>query len=492
MKTPLFLGLSACLAIACAAPIEGADEASSELASELVASPPFYGDPANRAVFGVDISMWEGPMAQAEMDCFWGSGVRHVVVGTQVEAVTRQQLAMSVSRGMSVDAYVYLNWYDDLRGQVAEAFRRVEGFPIGRMWLDVEDDNLNGLGWKTRVERIREGLDECKKHPGVECGIYTGWGYWNTHMNNTPDLSDVPLWYARYNQTRLLSAWPADSFGGWKQEKVVAKQWAEEVLCKVGVDKDTIQVRTPAAVTVDRTLPPDSGAPPPAPTGLYPADGAVIALDQVKLMTGLIPRATRYELRLEAWDGRAWRLYNTWSSADAFKATYPPKNAVYRFQARAMNARGWGPWSPAAVFDYGKVTGPRPDAAPPAPPAPTSTTPPAPTSTTPPAPTSTTPPAPPPPPSVPGAPTGLSPSGATITASIVALSWTPVTAAPSYEVAIETASGSTFAPYYTYTTASPSKAFSPTLRPREHRFHVRANVGGAWGPWSGYATFMVR
>lgn len=488
MKLPMFLGFFACLAVGCAVPSEGMEGSAAEVESELAASPPFYGDPANRAVFGVDISMWEGPMAQAEMDCFWGSGVRHVVVGTQVESVTRQQLAMSVSRGMSVDAYVYLNWYDDLRGQVAEAFRRAEGFPIGRMWLDVEDDNLNGLGWKTRVERIREGLDECKKHPQVECGIYTGWGYWNTHMNNTTELSDVPLWYARYNHTKLLSAWPADSFGGWKQEKVAAKQWAEEVLCKVGVDKDTMQVRTPAAVTVDRSLPTDTAAPPPAPRGLYPADTSVIDIDQVKLMTEVIPRATRYELRLEAWDGRAWRLYNTWSSVDAFKATYPPKNTVYRFQARAMNAHGWGPWSSASVFDYGKVTGPRPGVTPPPAPPPAPSTPPTATAT---APAPTMPPPPPPPPAVAGAPSGLTPSGVTIPASLVTLSWSAISGATSYEVAIETANGSTFEPYYTYTATSASKAFSPTLK-RDHRFRVRASVGGVWSPWSGYASFTVR
>lgn len=464
MKKALAIGAAACLA-ACAAPTD--EEVDTE-SSELVPSPPFYGDPANKAVFGVDISMYEGPMAQAEMDCFWASGVRHVVVGTQVEEVTRQQLAMSVSRGMSVDAYVYLNWYDDLRGQVAEAFRRAQGFPIGRMWLDVEDDNLNGLGWKTRVARIREGLDECKKHPEVECGIYTGWGYWNTHMNNTSELADVPLWYARYNYTKLLSAWPQDQFGGWKPPKVVGKQWAEEPLCKVGVDKDTIQARIPPAVVVDRDLPPDTGAPPPALTGLYPADRAVIGIDQVKLMATMVPRATRYELKLESWDGKSWRVYNTWASADAFKATYPPRNAVYRFSARAMNAHGWGPWSAPSVFDYGKYTGVRPGASPP--PAPTT---------------------PQPPPSE-GAPGGLSPFGATITTPDVTLACAPVPSATQYEFAIETGSGGAFSPYVTYTTSAPSRVFYPTLRPKDHRFRVRAKVGGAWGPWSVYATFATR
>ena len=113
-------------------------------------------------------------------------------------------------------------------------------------------------------------------------------------------------------------------------------------------------------LVVDRDLPPDTGLPPPAPTGQYPANKAVVTIDQVKLMVNLIPRATRYELALETWTGKEWRVYTTWSSPDGFRATYPPRNTTYRFRARAQNAHGFGPWSPWAVFDYGKPTTPRP------------------------------------------------------------------------------------------------------------------------------------
>lgn len=355
MNKTLMVAAGACLIAACAAPTD--EEEAESSSQDLTPSTPFYGDPANGAVFGVDISMWEGPMAQAEMDCFWASGVRHVVAGTQVEEVTRQQLAIAVARGMSVDGYVYLNWHDDIRAQMTEAFRRVQGFPIGRMWLDVEDEHFYGLGYKTIVQRLRDGLDECKKR-GVACGIYTGAGFWRTYMNDTKELADVPLWYARYSGGKTLAAWSTDKFGGWT--KPAGKQWAEEALCKVGVDKDTIQPFAPPTVVVDRNLPPDTGLPPPAPTGQYPANGAVVTIDQAKLMVNLIPRATRYELALETWSGKEWRVYTTWSSTDGFRATYPPRNMTYRFRARAQNAHGWGPWSPWAVFDYGKPTTPRP------------------------------------------------------------------------------------------------------------------------------------
>jgi len=113
--------------------------ASSDDLEGSTADEIFLGDPANDAVFAVDVSHWEGPISQYEMDCFWSQGVRHVVSGTQLTEITRQQLQMAVDRGMSVDAYVYLYWDRDPAAQVADAFAAVDGFPIGRMWLDVEE-----------------------------------------------------------------------------------------------------------------------------------------------------------------------------------------------------------------------------------------------------------------------------------------------------------------------------------------------------------------
>ena len=100
-------------------------------------------------------------------------------------------------------------------------------------------------------------------------------------MNDRPELADVPLWYASTTARGRSSDWREDHFGGW--QKAVGKQWAEEPMCHVGVDKDTNPASRHAAVTVDRAIPPDTGMPPPAPKGHYPADGAVVGIDQVKL-----------------------------------------------------------------------------------------------------------------------------------------------------------------------------------------------------------------
>lgn len=328
--------------------------------AELTPAPYFGGDPANRALFAADVSFWETPLAQSQMDCFWDSGVRHVVVGTQVASIAQQQLAMAVARGMTVDAYVYLYWDRDIATQVAAAFDMVRGFPISTMWLDVEEaSGAAALGKNKLTALIRAGLDECKTH-GVGCGLYTSPGYWKTYLGDTSALADAPLWYALYNKKRTLSDWSTERFGGWALP--VAKQFQTAPLCEVGgADWNVMQVAAKPTVIVDRSLPPDTGLPPPAPTGLYPGHLSVVQLDYAKLMSATIPRATSYQLALESWNGRVFSAYHTWTSRDAFVKTFPvTKPNIYRFRVRAQNRHGWGAWSAYSQFDYGTYSGPRP------------------------------------------------------------------------------------------------------------------------------------
>ncbi len=441
--------------------------------SPLTAAPFFGGDTINHAVFAADVSVWETPLSQSEMDCFWASGVRHVVVGTQDASVASEQLAMAVSRGMTVDAYVYLYWNQDIATQVNAAFAMTKGFPIGRMWLDIEQ-KPGTLGSNAIIPLIQQGLDACNANGGVVCGMYTGPGFWKSYVSNTTTFADVPLWYALYNDKRSLSDWSTEHFGGWTSP--VGKQFQTAPLCGVGgADWDVMQVSAQPTVVVDRTLPPDTGLPPPAPGGLYPADGSVVPIDYVKLMSATIPRATLYQLALETYDGTAWAAYYTWSSPNAFvKVTPPAKAGLYRFRARAENAHGWGAWAAYASFDYGTYTGPRPNTAPSPPP------------------TQSNDPPPPPPPGVPGS---LVPDGdGTVTTPNVAMSCSAVSGATSYQFAIESSvtNANAWVAYYTYTAGGPAETFYPQTLHEDYRFRVRAMVSGAYGAWSSYATFHMQ
>jgi len=472
----------AVLALAgCSGSTEGVDDGQ----LPLTPAPFFAGDTQNGAEFATDVSFWETPLAQSQMDCFWDSGVRHVIVGTQQADITQQQLGMAVSRGMTVDAYVYMYWDKDITSQVSAAFAATTGFPIGRMWLDIEQ-SPGTLGSKTLIADIQTALGACQSH-GITCGIYTGPGFWKSYVSNTNAFATVPLWYALYNFRTSLSDWSTEAFGGWA--KPVAKQFATKPLCGVGgADWDVMQVSATPTVVVDRGLPPDTGLPPAAPTNLYPVDGQTITWGYAKVMSSTIPRATQYQLAIERWTGSAWITYYTFASADAYVKFYPQiTNSIYRFRARAMNAHGWGDWSSYAAFTYGKYTGPMPPTS--STPPPSSTTPPAPTTTPPPAPTSSTPPNNNPPPS--GVPAIVAPvDGSTISTSNVTLSCSAVTSATSYQFAIQSQSGSNWVPYYTYTASKTSQTFYPQTHGIGYRWQARAMVGGVWGAWSTYAAFQ--
>ena len=453
----------------CAAAPDAMDDGEGDVSPEeaLTPAPEFHGDPANGALFAVDVSFWETELAQSQMDCFWDSGTRHVIVGTQREDITRQQLAMAVSRGMTVDAYVYLYWDTDVTAQVNEAFKRVSGFPIGSMWLDVEQDP-GGLGANAIKELVAEAVDACQADGTVGCGIYTGPGFWKSYVGNTNAFTEIPLWYAQYNNKTSLSDWATEAFGGWA--KPVAKQFATKPLCGAGgADWNVMQVAAEPTVIVDRSLPPDTGLPPPAPGGLYPTDGSAVSLDYAKIMSATIPLATQYQLAVERWSGSAWIAYYTWSNPNAFVKFFPTtKNALYRFRARAKNAHGFGEWSTWSSFDYGTYTGPRPASLPAPEPEPQ------------PDPASSV-------------PTGLSPAGdVLVTTAAVTLSCTGVQSATKYEFAIESQSGNGYVPYYTYAPSKASQTFYPQAHGIGYRFRVRAQVNGVFGEWSSYASFQFQ
>ncbi|MHB8872834.1 MAG: GH25 family lysozyme [Myxococcaceae bacterium] len=437
------------------------------LTGESEAAEVFLGDPTNNAVFALDLSHWEGAMAHWEMECFWGSGVRHWISGTQNPEVTRQQLKMAVDHGMTVDGYVFLFWDNDMAAQVEKAVETLAGFPIGRLWLDAEEDQRGGV---PSVARLQQAVDACNAKSPYPCGIYTGRGFWQTFLGDSKQFASLPLWYARYNGIRTLSSWPGEKFGGW--DKPAAKQYAEEVLCGVGPDKNVMQVITSPTVVLDRSAPLPPQAPPPPPGKPYPAAGESISTyPYVHLSVDLVPGAFEYELGLETWTGTKWLTYNTWKNARGFIRAYPQWNdRYYRFRARARNALGWGAWSPSWTFQLGKFTGTPPVAEGAAPP----------------------PPVTPEPATPAGAPAGLSPDGQTVSASSVSLSVNPIEGATRYEFLLEySTNGTSYAAYTTYRTTTASKLFSPQVRGATYRWRARAEKNAAFGPWSNDAWFIV-
>lgn len=87
-------------------------------------------------------------------------------------------------------------------------------------------------------------------------------------------------------------------------------------------------------------------------------------------------------------------------------------------------------------------------------------------------------------------PAGLAPDGTTVVSPSVTMTWSGVSGAASYEIAIERQVGATWTSYTTYTSTTPSKTFWPQSHGTSYRFHVRAivaNVPTAWSVWASFA-----
>lgn len=322
-----------------------------DASDEDATTPPAPVEPV--LVRAVDVSHWTRTLTDSDVDCLVGESFVHVIVGTQILEITRQQLEIAIRGGMTVDLYVYLYWNESITDQVQEALDLAAEFPqVGRIWLDVEESPA-GRSAATLSMLVNEGLAALGGFPG---GIYTGKGFWQSYMGDTTEFADVPLWYALYDNEPTLDGWDdpvrPERFGGW--ERPTAKQYMDNHVhvCGLALDHNVMWVAATPAVVVDRATPPDDGDPPPAPADLRP-NGITVTTTYVRPTAPTIREATRYEIAIESQDRGVWRPYGTFSRAVSSMIVYPViRNVPYRFRMRASNAHGFGPWSEYATFDF--------------------------------------------------------------------------------------------------------------------------------------------
>jgi hypothetical protein len=283
--------------------------------------------------------------------------------------------------------------------------------------------------------------------------------------------------------------------------------------------------------------------PPPAPTGLSPANGQSFENNSsVTLTCNEIADASEYEFEISYKSAGTWYDYYTYGTGTNAKTFWPSyDDTPYRWKGRAKNTGGWGEWSAWATFNMG--------IAPPV--APTGLTASAISSSridlswtdassdetgfkiqrkivggtfstiktvganvtsysntgltpdtlyryrvrayneagksaftnTASATTLTGLPA----------PTGLSPNnGQVISSSAVVLSSGAVSGATQYKFRIEYKSGGSWVYYYAYTSATNSKTFYPKVHGTDYRFRVRAQNASITGPWSAWANFYFK
>jgi hypothetical protein len=440
-------------------------------------------------VFGVDISLWSGEITDEEVGCWYDEGVRHVIAGTQNPRVTLQQLDQALEGGMSVDAYIYIHWDEDIAEEVKHDVELLKDYPIGRLWLDIEAAP-DGRTPTQLAAKIREGLDACGEMP---CGIYTAAWWWEPHMRNSDEFADVPVWYAYYDRDPSMQTWATQSFGGW--DMPWGKQWNEIYFCGIDVDKNTI-FTTSDPVSSPKSFEP-TGEEANAPTGLYPDEMVKIRREQVRALVDAEPDADEYTFEVQHYRSGNWLSYYTFgASSPAIRFSATIRDRVYRFRVKAIGNGGASDWSKWAYFEVGNASE-IPDIAPQTDEETTEpdeeTTEPDEETTEPDEETTepdeeTTQPDP-----VAGAPAGLSPEfGANFDGGGVTLSCDAVTDATTYEWEIQNWYDVTsdWSAYYTYTTSAESRRFFPA-GDLAYRWRVRAQTDAGWTPFTNWQTFTV-
>lgn len=439
--------------------------------------------------FGVDISLWSGEITDEEVGCWYDEGVRHVIAGTQNPRVTKQQLDEALEGGMSVDAYIYLHWDEDVTEEVKHDVEMLKDYPIGRLWIDVEEHPA-GRSVAQLEAKIQEALDACGETP---CGIYTAAWWWEPHMRDSDAFADVPVWYAYYDHDASMQTWARQSFGGW--ELPWGKQWNEIYFCGIDVDKNTIftssdPVSDPKSFESDGEV--------AVPTGLYPDDMVRIRREDVRALVDVEPDADQYVFEVEHYRADTWRAYYTFTASEPSVHFSPViRDRVFRFRAKAIGNGGESDWSRWAHFEVGNASE-FPEV---------SDTPPESEETTEPAeepademtepepePQPEPEPEPEPQPEpVPGAPTNLSPQfGANVAGGRLELSCDPVSDATAYEWEIENwySVTSTWVTYFTYPSSDSSRVFYPPSD-LAYRWRVRAQTPGGWTPFSSWQSFTT-
>ena len=134
----------------------------------------------------------------------------------------------------------------------------------------------------------------------------------------------------------------------------MGKQYADGRVhtCGLPMDRNVIWSSRAPTVVIDRSVPPDDGDPPPAPSDLRP-DGIVVTTAYVRPTAPTIWEATSYTIELEVERASGWAPYLTAERSVSATEIYPViDDAPYRFRMRAENRHGPGPWSAWAHFDF--------------------------------------------------------------------------------------------------------------------------------------------
>jgi hypothetical protein len=191
----------------------------------------------------VDMSRWGGELTAEEAAAMKAAGIATVIVASGPSGyglMARQQGESAVAAGLRLEAYTYLEFESDPEWWVRQALARVEGLPVARWWLDVEDTE-HGRSWtpEQRIAYVQRALDAFAA-AGLFAHVYSGGWYWRPYMANTDVLARQgrKLWNAWYDGDPDIDGLP---YGGWTAAEVAIEQFeGTSLVCGQSVDKNWV------------------------------------------------------------------------------------------------------------------------------------------------------------------------------------------------------------------------------------------------------------
>jgi hypothetical protein len=150
----------------------------------------------------------------------------------------RQQAEAALAAGLRLEAYTFLEFASDPEWWVRQALARLDGLPVARWWLDVEDTD-HGKSW-TPAQRIAyvQGALDAFTAAGTFAHVYSGGWFWRPYMGNTDVFARQgrKLWNSWYDGDPDVDGLP---YGGWTAADVAIEQFeGTSLVCGQSVDKN--------------------------------------------------------------------------------------------------------------------------------------------------------------------------------------------------------------------------------------------------------------
>lgn len=189
----------------------------------------------------VDMSRWGGELTAEEAAAMKAVGIATVIVASGPGGyglMARQQGESAIAAGLRLEAYTYLEFESDPEWWVHEALSRLDGLPVARWWVDVEDTE-HGRSWTpdARIAYVQRAMSAFTA-AGVFAHVYSGGWYWRPYMGNTDVFARQgrKLWNAWYDDDPDIDGLP---YGGWTAADVAIEQFeGTSIVCGQSVDKN--------------------------------------------------------------------------------------------------------------------------------------------------------------------------------------------------------------------------------------------------------------